>query len=180
MAELVQARVDWDNSMLPLPMRGWQRIPVFPEPGWPAGRKGLQLAGAWRQFSTRRTDGMLLLDGDVVIDPLDLFHMKREIQEQPRLIHTAPAKIWPVGSPYDQWVWAHWAQHPSQEIDWDGVKWFSFCFTYLPRRLIESAVKAGLETWTYPVVDSKLSRHARALKIPVNVVAECWPKHAHF
>jgi hypothetical protein len=180
LAERVQVRVDWDHTAIPLPLPGFKILRIGPEPGYPYGRKGLALAGAWRQLSTPTADGMLLLDGDVAIDLLDLAAMVGSVSRETQDVHTAAVRLWPAGmASGHSWVWAHWEDEPSQHSDLNPRR-FSFCFTWLPRRLIDAAVKAGLEQWTYPDVDRQVSLLARRLAIQVHVVPGCTPKHLHF
>jgi hypothetical protein len=180
-AVLLCVRVDWDRTALPLPASlRYHRLRVDPEPGYPFGRKGLQLAAAWRHLAEPHFDGMLVIDGDVMIDPADHAAMMAAIDARPALVHTAPVRIWPASTKRPGWVWSHWAEAASQDIDRRGVRWFSFCYTYLPRALLEACQAAGLEQWQYPGVDMKVSRQAAAAGIPVNVVPGCWPKHLHW
>jgi hypothetical protein len=155
-------------------------IHIQPEPGYPAGRKGLMLSGAWQQMG-READGMLILDGDVAIDPQICQAMMSAISTDDEAVWTAPVKIWPAGTMREDWVWAHWEKAPSQVID-QAANWFSFNFTYLPRRLLDSCDKSltGLKSWTYPVVDASVSKHARKLGIPGRVVPDCFPVHMHW
>lgn len=180
MAVLLCVRVDWDRTAPPLPLR-YHRLHVDPEPGHPFGRKGRQLAAAWRQLADPTFDGMLILDGDVMIDPADHQAMLDAIDARPGVVHTAPVRIWPASTKRPGWVWSHWAAAgASQIIDYDDVGWFSFCYTYLPAELITRCLRAGLARWRYPGVDMQVSEQARAAGIPVNIVPECWPKHLHW
>lgn len=179
MAELVCLHVNWDRTALPVRLPSFHELHIGPEPGYPAGRKGLQLAGAWRQLAGAATDGMLLLDGDVVIDLLDLAVMKTAISRAPAIVHTAPVRLWPRSTKWAQWAWAHWADEPSQVMDRHPWR-FSFCFTYLPRTVIEHAIESGLEGWTFPWVDREVSHVTRGLGCRVSVVEDCTPKHLHF
>lgn len=182
MARVVQARIVWDtgraNGAVP-GYRGFHDLLVGPEPAYPFGRKGLALLSGWKQLADPGTDGMLLLDGDVVIDPFDLDMMNGAIHELPGVVHTAPVRVWPVSTKFGDWTWGHWRDGPSQEIDLTP-RWFSFCFTYLPRALITGCEKAGLAKWAYPRVDSAVSKNAQQLGIAVNVVTEATPKHLNF
>jgi hypothetical protein len=178
-ADLVSVRLDWDRTAIPLRLPGFHVIHLAPEPSHPFGRKGLALAGAWRQLAQNSPDGMLILDGDVAIDLLDLAAMRAAIHVEPSAVHTAPVRLWPASMHGDSWVWSHWTGQPSQDDQPAPVR-FSFCFTYIPARLIDSAVKAGLESWSFPHVDRLLSLHAKKTGIPVRIVAGCTPKHLHF
>jgi hypothetical protein len=178
-AELCCVRVDWDRTALQYKLPLFHSLRIGPEPGFPFGRKGLALAGAWRQLSGRRTDGLLILDGDVAADLIDLAAMRAAIHVEPDAVHTAPVRLWPASTHEASWVWAHWDREMTQEENW-APRRFSFCFTYLPRRLIDASVKAGLETWTFPHVDRLVSAAAEREKIPVRVVKGCAPRHLHF
>jgi hypothetical protein len=180
-AVILCVRVDWDRTALPLPASlRYHHLHVDPEPGFPFGRKGRQLAAAWEHLSGPEFDGMLIMDGDVLIDPADHSAMMAAIDAQPALVHTAPVRIWPASTKRPGWVWSHWAEGASQDIDRHGVKWFSFCYTYLPAALITRSLRAGLASWQYPGVDSQVSRTAAAAGIGVDVVRGCWPKHLHW
>lgn len=179
MAELVCLHVNWDRTALPVRLPDFHELHIGPEPGFPAGRKGLALAGAWRQLSGSTTDGLLLLDGDVAADVLDLAAMRAAIHSQPGVVHTAPVRLWPKSTNRDGWIWGHWGDGPSQVSD--PRPWrFSFCFTYVPRAVIEQAVADGLDGWAFPWVDREMSCAARAAGVPVHVVPGCTPKHLHF
>jgi hypothetical protein len=178
-AEIVCVRADWDRTAIPLKLPAFHTIHLTPEAAHPFGRKGLALAGAWRQLAGRTTDGMLILDGDVAADLLDLAAMRAAIHVEPAAVHTAPVRLWPASTHQPSWVWAHWDHEMTQEEN-PAPRRFSFCFTYLPRRLIDSAVRAGLEGWTFPHCDRLMSLQAERDKIPVRVVAGCTPKHLHF
>lgn len=192
MASVACIRLDWDRTAIPLPLPGaWHAVHVSPEPGYPAGRKGLQLAGAWDQYAGPRTDGMLIMDGDVVADLADVREMLRAIDVAPRSVWTAWARLWrpvPGVTPWPGWVWGHWAEQPSQArpapparegAPFPMPRWFSFCFTYLPRRLIDDCRRHGLESWTFPHVDTRVSQRAQVLGLPVGVV-DCEVKHVHW
>jgi hypothetical protein len=180
MSELVCARLNWSRTAPETPMsRQFYTLHVGPEPGYPFGRKGLALAGAWAQLSHPGQSGMLLLDGDVIIDPEDLYQMLRAVGADDAAVHTAPVRIWPASTHKKAWTWAHWAAEPSQQVD-EAPRWFSFCFTYLPRALIDRAVRDGLPDWTYPSVDSRVSQSAQAAGLRVRVVPDCWPKHINY
>lgn len=179
MAELVCLQVNWDRRALPIRLPDFHQLHIGPEPGYPAGRKGLQLAGAWRQLAGATTSGMLLLDGDVAVDLLDLAAMKAAIHRDPAVVWTAPVRLWPKSTHFSGWVWGHWAREPGQVSSQKPWR-FSFCFTYLPRLVIEQAIEDGLEGWTFPWVDREVSCAARAAAVPVRVVPSCTPKHLHF
>lgn len=195
MASVVCVRVIWDRQEYwSLPVIRYTTtdganhairftpVHLGPEAGWPMGRKGLALAGAWGQLNRGGdvADGMLVLDADVAIDPQMVITMMTAIGTDPAAVWTAPVRIWPVSTMKDHWIWAHWNLVPSQHVD-QSARWFSFNFTYLPRQLLEHCLKPGrLKTWTYPNTDSSVARAARELGIPGNVVADCWPVHLHW
>lgn len=180
-------QLTWPLSLLRFPAEGggehiirFHEVHVGPEPGFPAGRKGLALQGAWRQYgSSANADGMVILDGDVAIDPQMVSAMLTAMDKDPSVVWTAPVRLWPASRMERSWVWGHWTDHPSQVVE-PTAKWFSFGFTYLPAELLEAAIKAGLRTWTYPSVDARMSKLAVAKDIPALVVPECWPVHLHF
>lgn len=179
MASYVGIRVVWNHSAIPLNLP-FKDVHVFPEPGYPAGRKGLQLAGAWQQLASKHDDGLVLVDGDCVVDPHDIQMMSAAIHEQPAIVHTARAKLWPRSTKLDDWVWAHHNGLRGQDLaPLTAPLFWTFCFTYLPRALIEGAVKAGLRDWCYPHVDTKMACTARQMKIPCHLV-NCEPKHLHY
>jgi hypothetical protein len=181
MAILLCVRVDWDRTALPLPASlRYHHLHIDPEPGYPFGRKGLQLASAWRHLAAPHFDGMLIIDGDVMIDPADHAAMMAAIDAEPGQVHTAPVRIWPASTKRPGWVWSHWADQASQDIDRAGVRWFSFCYTYLPRPLLSRCLADGMAGWQYPGVDMEVSKRAVAAGIPVNIVPGCWPKHLHW
>jgi hypothetical protein len=143
----------------------------------PAGRRGEVMLGAWEGYSDRGTAGMLVQDGDTVIDPADYFAMVDSIHAWPDCVITAPVRLWRKADTAG-WVWAHWKGQASQELVFDP-DFFCFNFTYLPRRLLEAAAKKGMRSWAFPTVDTRMARVARETGIPVKVV-RCMPKHMNF
>jgi hypothetical protein len=178
-AEIVCIRVDWDRKAIPLRIVRYHAVHVLPEPGYPFGRKGLALAGAWRQLSGPKMDGMLILDGDVAIDPLDHAVMFTAIGDEPDAVQVAPVKLWPISTHRKSWVWGH-GQGDYSQLGMDEPDVFTFSYTYLPRALIEACIEAGMEDWTYPGVDRHVSEVARESGIPVRVVWDASPKHLNF
>ena len=179
MAELVCVRVDWDRTAIPLKLPHFHTIRLSPEASHPFGRKGAALAGAWRQLSGRNTDGMVILDGDVAVDLLDVAAMRASVHVKPAAVHIAPVRLWPASTHAQGWHWSHWDDAPTQDPV-DNVRRFSFCFTYLPRDLIGRCIRNGLEQWTFPHVDRMVSLQAQQAKTEIVVVEGCTPKHLHF
>jgi hypothetical protein len=182
--EFVIVRVNWDRTALPFHMPGrvrWFDLHVQPEPEHPFGRRGLALAGAWGQLGNRDCCGMLVMDGDVEIDPLDLGAMGDAIAEYPRDVLVGPVRLWPASTQRESWVWGHWRSPtgPTQEMTMRPNR-FSFGFTYLPRRLLEAAVRDGLAGWAFPTVDVEMSDCAKRHRVPARVVEGCHPKHMHY
>lgn len=191
-AELLCLRIIWDRQVIPLPHNelGFHQLHVSPEPAYPFGRKGLALASAWQQIGTATTAGMLLLDGDVVIDPHDLAAMHAAINKDPEGVWTAPVRLWrsAMREAGGGWIWSHLTGFPRDQAhldEWDEHKdfRFSFCFTYLPRHLIVAAIKAspGLKTWAYPHCDMRMHQLAARRRVPVRIVRDgCTPKHLNY
>lgn len=185
-ADIALVRIIWTAHRVPviplqLPMRV-NDIHVTPEPGHPFGRKGLQLAVAWEKLSNPGTAGMLTVDGDVLIDPADLAAMFAALNSDPAAVWTAPCKIWPVSTGRPFWTWDCWELGAAGQ-DWPAsIDYFSFGFTYLPRRLLEAALKArpGLRQWQWPAVDRSVAKLARDEKIPMRVVQGASPKHLNW
>jgi hypothetical protein len=178
---VILIRVDWDRTAIQLgrlPGR-WHTLHLGPEPGYPFGRKGLALISAWTQIQMANEAGIVILDGDVAIDPVDYRAMMRAITAEPSAVHVAPARLWPKSTQWAGWTWAHHRGEPSQEDCADPTV-FSFCFTYLPRRLLDACRQAGMAKWAFPVCDSKVTEVAVRMKIPVRVVAGASPKHLHY
>lgn len=173
------ARFDWDRTAIPLALPQFRVVHYGPEPGWPFGRRGLAMQGAWRQLSTAGCAGMLVLDGDVALDLADVAAMKAAIHEAPDLVHVAPVRLWPVSTGQRAWAWAHGQGGYSQD-DPDEPDVWTFSFTYLPRRLLEAAVKTGLATWTFPGVDRRMHRLARELGIGARTCRAAAPRHLHW
>jgi hypothetical protein len=187
MVQYLFVRVLWDAHTvefpLRLPMANIKEIHVTPEASHPFGRKGLVLASAWKQATEGRPDiaGMLILDGDVLIDPHDWFMMRQAIQLEPGAVQIGPSKLWPVsldGLP--GWAWGHCKNGNFTQDDTDDPDFFAFNFTYIPRKVIELAIAKGLKTKVFPGVDTFVSKTAREAKIPMRVVKDCYPKHMHY
>jgi hypothetical protein len=176
--ESVKVRVDWDHTAIPLRLREhhFHTVHVAPEPGWPFGRKGLALAGAWHQLAGPLTAGLLILDGDVAVDLVDVGVMFLAIEADPDAVLVAPVRLWPTSTGLDSWVWGHGRGSFSQ-ADPDDPDLFSFGFTYLPRKVVEGT---GLGELTYPMVDQAVAAAARDMGVPVRVVRDCTPKHLNF
>jgi hypothetical protein len=178
-------RVIWDAHTIKVPFRLWganvKELHLGLDPNHPFGRKGLALEQAWQQLAPPDCRGMLILDGDTLIDPQDYALMCEAIESFPGDVHVAPARIWPSSKPELRgWSWAHWSKGPTQELETEGIEFFSFNFTYLPARLILASVKGGLKGWQFPLVDARVSRTARLNRIPVHVVTGAAPKHLNY
>ena len=181
--EVILVRVDWDRTAIQLgrlPGR-WHTLHLGPEPGYPFGRKGAELLAAWQQVQMSRQEaGMVLLDGDVAIDPVDYRAMMACITSDPEAVWTAPARLWPRSTQYPGgWYWAHHRGEASQD-ECDNPTVFSFCFTYLPRRLLTACRQAGMAKWTFPTCDSQVTQVAARERIKVGVVRGASPKHLHY
>lgn len=180
MANVVCVRLNWDNTAMDLrAARHFFNLHVDPEPGYPFGRKGFILASAWKQLAGKDAHGMLILDGDVAIDPEDHRLMLKAIHDNPGIVHVGAARLWPVSTKKDGWSWAHWISGPTQVNEPNPV-WFSFCYTYLPKALIDGALKAGLRGWAYPSVDRNVAETCMKMGIDVRVVPGCAPKHLNY
>ena len=180
MERALLVRIDWDRTAIPLrEAKKYYTLHVGPEAEFPFGRKGLALAGAWKQLATPGCAGMLILDGDVAIDPHDTTAMLTAIQAEPEAVHAAPVKLWPASTKRDGCVWGHGRGDFSTE-DPDDPDLFGFSFTYLPRKLIEASIKAGLPEWSYPNVDRMTRKTAQQMKLPVRVVRQATPKHLNY
>jgi hypothetical protein len=177
-ADVVCIRVVWDRAAIPLALRGFHTVHVGPEPDWPFGRRGAAMAGAWRQLGGR-ADGMLVLDGDVAADPLDKVAMFAAIEEDHRVVHVAPVRLWPASTHRHSWVWGHGRGDFSQE-DTDDPDLFTFSFTYLPLRLIETCIRAGMAGWHYPHVAERMRVESQRMGMVVRVVRAAAPKHMNY
>lgn len=188
---LICVKVAWRGRTVASLEAPFHVIEVNPEPEHPKGRKGLVLANAWRQMATDVDVGMLLLDGDVVIEPTDFLTMVNHVARDVGAVWTAPARLWPRATQLPSWVWGH-RREPvpgatreetlqQWQVDVNDPDWFTFCFTFLPRRLVEAAIENGLREWHYPYVDLNMHQLARREGVPVRVVrGDCHPKHVNF
>lgn len=188
---LVCVKIAWMGKSIASMENPFHLICVNPEPAHPKGRKGLVMASAWRQMSTDGDAGMLILDSDVAIEPTDMHTMVQHIGSDIHSVWTAPAKLWPRATHLPTWVWGHRKEpQPSMshddtirlwQTDVDDPDWFTFCFTYIPRRLIEMSLDAGLKEWHYPYVDKNMHQLAKQKGVKVRVVrGDCHPKHINF
>lgn len=182
MAEVICVRMNWDNSALSIRIPGaFYTLRVNPSSEYPFGEKGKVLAGAWKQLDPdHKMDGLLILDGDVAIEPIDLTNMLAAIHHHDKMVVVAPARIWPISTKRSQWAWAHWSAKASQVMERENIRWFSFNFTYLPRQVIEQALSDGLINWTYPSVDKRMSDSAFKAGVKVHVAENVYPKHLNF
>jgi hypothetical protein len=179
MSQVVLVRLDWDRSAIPLRIRGFYTLHIEPDAAHPFGRKGAALAAAWSKLATEGTTGMVILDGDVAVDPYDLAAMYAAVNTDPAAVHVAPVRLWPVSTKMRAWIWGHGKTRFSQE-DPPEVDMFGFSFTYLPALLVRSMIRHGLAGWEYPHVDEKARGRARALGLAVNVVRDATPKHLNY
>lgn len=180
--QLVFVRVNWNGTAIRFNMPGtrWFDLAIGPEPGYPFGRKGLALDAAWLQLANAKCCGMVVLDGDIAIDPIDYAAMVAAVDLEPAAVHAAPVRLWPASTQRESWVWGHWCgDGPSQDYC-SAPDRFTFGFTFLPRVLLERARAAGLRKWTFPGVDLKMAQVAKHNGIPVRMVPDCHPKHLHY
>lgn len=183
-AETVRVRVRWRGRALDYHPPRFHELDVTPEPGAPFGRKGAQILGAWHQLAGPATAGMLTLDGDVAIDPVDLAAMNHAIATRPGAVHVAPVRNWAISTGRAEWEWAHWpfGTTPGKVLLPPGR--FSFGFTYLPRVMFEDWTPrvdhGGWPAWHYPWCDRNASELARRLRLDVRLVNDCHPKHVHY
>jgi hypothetical protein len=181
MAQIICVRENWDNTAFKIPIPGnFYTMNIYPSAEYPFGERGKVLAGAWKQLSNSNVDGMLTLDGDVVIEPGDMTNMLAAIHAHTEMVVVAPARIWPKSTKRKTWVWAHWSTVASQEMETENVHWFTFNFTYLPRKVIEQAINDGLGNWRYPSVDKQMSESAAKAGVPIFVAENVYPKHLNF
>lgn len=182
MPEILCLRIDWNHTAIPLRIASrFFTLEFGPEPEYPFGRKGLGLTRSWEQLAKDSIDGMLLLDGDVAIDPYDFEMMLKSIDAYPSDVHTTTVKLWPVSTKYDTWVWGHGRDEFYTQRDYsDKLDMFTFCFTYLPRRLIEYCIESGLAQWQFPLVDKNVCTHAKKLGVPIRIVRAASPKHLNY
>jgi hypothetical protein len=178
---IIGLRINWDFTAIPLNIDGFHMLHIGPEVEYPFGRKGLAITRAWQaMYDSPDIVGLIILDGDVVIDPLDQAAMHEAINNDPDIVHVAPAKLWPVSTKViDNWVWGHGKGEFSQSFVNDPDI-FSFCYTYLPKELVIASISAGMPKWTYPTVDKNVSLIARKMGLKVNVVMSASPKHIHY
>lgn len=135
----------------------------------------------WQRLAKPDFTGMLLLDGDVAIDPFDFDVMLQAVGSEPHLVHTAPVRLWPVSTHVDNWVWGHGIEGKYRQVDRSyQLDVFTFCFTYLPRELIERCIFEEMETWCFPDVDRNVCKWAKHVGIKVNLVRQATPKHLNY
>jgi hypothetical protein len=126
----------------------------------------------------------LILDGDVAIDPHDHAAMVNSIRSDYSSVWIGPAKIWPISTNFSTWVWAHRKNGAARITEWQEYctdpDTFSFCYTFLPERLLGACIQGGMAKWCYPNVDYNVVKKAQSLDIPVRVVEGCYPKHMNY
>jgi hypothetical protein len=156
-------------------------IYVDPEPDFPVGRKGLVLARTWQTLNDDgKIKGMIVLDGDVAIDPIDVGFMYAAIDETPEDIITAPVRLWPVSTKLEGWIWGHGHDVYGPNLDDGPTTRFSFGYTYLPGALLDKCIEKGMKEWVYPDVDRSVSKVAADMGLTVRLLKEATPKHLNF
>lgn len=188
--DLLLMRLAWKDQFVGKTLPLFGEYSVYPTNKYPNGQKGLVIANAWENISTPRSDGLVIYDGDVVIDPVDYGTLMDMAATEREAVWTTPARIWPRRTQLPEWVWSHRKEVEPDclvtevirqgQIDIDDPDSFSFCFTYLPRRLIEGTIKKGLKKRAYPGVDKFMWQTAKELGIPVRVAHDCHPKHLNW
>jgi hypothetical protein len=176
-------KLRWElDPFSPVTLPGYHEIVVRQSERFPFGAKGHVLAGLWTSLEQTGSDGIIINDNDVIIDPHDQAAMMRSVKSDPMVVWTAPVKIWPHSTDDKSWSWCHGeTQGVRNQIDTDSPTWFGFGFTYLPSRLLDASMAAGLAQWKYPWVDTKVGEMARSMEIGVKVVRNgCYPKHLNF
>ncbi len=181
MPTILCIRDNWNDTALDIPIPGsFFNVDIRPTIEYPFGEKGRVLANAWRQLSKDDYTGMLILNGDVIIEPTDHKNMLAAIHTRSDQVVIAPTRIWPKSTKRKDWIWGHWSFEGSQKFETKNVRWFTFCFTYIPRKVIDQALKDGLVEWRYPGVDMNMARSAVKAKVPVYVAENVLPKHLNF
>lgn len=141
------------------------------------------MAERWQALRAMDYPGVIWMDPDIAIDPLDAENMADSIDLEPDSVHVAPHRLWPASTGRQEWVWGHglWGDNAPvmTQIISTPVEWFAMGFTYTPRRLLNIAF-SHLPFWEYGMVDMGLSRLAREYDIPARLVLDCRPKHLHF
>jgi hypothetical protein len=167
----------------------WQTPSALPDPGHffevvmtgdaehPHGRRGMWMSRCWDYAQAHEADGLLCLDGDTAVDPVDVAVMCEAIENDDVSVHTTPVRLYP---PYDEWHWAHGRNHYTQECVIKGINLFGFAFTWLPGSLLNACVDAGLENWVFPMVNKNVSAIAQEKRYKVNLVPNVWPVHVHW
>jgi hypothetical protein len=176
-------QVTWRNDKMRT-VPGYRQIDINPSEEYPFGRKGMALSRVWEKARETHTKGMLLLDGDVAIDPHDHAAMVEFVRRNNVSVCIGPAKIWPISTNFSTWVWAHRKNGAFNISEWqeyhEDPDTFSFCYTYLPERVLTACISAGMEEWTYPNVDYNVVKVTQRLNVPIKVVPNCYPKHMNF
>jgi hypothetical protein len=176
----LRLRVIWNNQPPVTPFMGFRDLFINPEPEYPFGRKGLAFMRAWEEIGIpNECVGILLLDGDVAVDPYDVEQMHVHLYSDVNSVWVAPIRIWPVSHLGANWVWGHGEDEFSQE-NVTNPNCFSFSFTYLPADLVNAMIVNRLEDWCYPMVDYQTHQLACELDCKVQVAHNCSPKHLHF
>lgn len=183
-------RMAWQGETLTPGMAPFRTLTVSPEPAYPFGRKGLVLASAWRHLRESSRDGVLVWDGDVAADPVDLQAMLGHAGSEKDAVWTAPLRIWPRSTHLPAWVWGHRQALPPEtpvarklerwQADVSNPDWFTFGFTFLPGALMESCCDAGMDEWCFPNVDTRVRMKAKELGIRVRVARGCHVVHLNF
>lgn len=164
---ILAVRYSWQKpSSLPDPGRFFEAV-MTADAEHPHGRRGMWMSRCWKYGREHGADGMLCLDGDTAVDPVDVAVMCHAIDEDDKAVHTTPVRLFP---PYGDWTWAHGRDSYTQECVTEGINLFGFAFTYLPGPLLNTCVAVGLESQVFPEVNKFVSRIARQSGCRVNLV----------
>lgn len=179
MAVMVCARLAWQRQAAGPLLPGFRDLALEPDSVRPFGRKGAAMASAWQQLGHGDADGMLVQDGDVAADPLDLAAMRAAIGGDPLAVWAAAVRLWPGSTGEDSWRWSNWGPDgPGQQLDpAGGIRRFTTCFTWLPAAL---AGRPALRRQEFPLVDRWLSAEARRIGLDIRRPERCFPKHLHW
>lgn len=156
---------------------------IWPEPGWPQGRKGQLVADYWTKARSSGLEGLLFIDPDIVADPDHLAQVQEAVDQDNQAVYTGWYKLWPASTRRPDWIWSNrpgQVGYPLATQDaTQPIAYFSTGFVWVPARLMELATP-HLPQIDFAHFDPYLSEVALLHRIPIVGLPRVVLTHVHF